>query len=258
MLTRLVVSHHQANHARILALRAEAEALEAQLKASVTTLANLRHELFRTPTTTFSEDLRPVPVNELLAYAKNIASYTVPPTYRELAPPKATTEAEKEKEKEKVNGEGSGAISSNGLGTPTVAPAAAAAETGKETAEPENEALKEVTEEQAEWARKLQESGYPWTPWPGNDKIANSNLMRIQRDLLDYKKDPWQVSVEAADEDADGGAMEEDRKVEQAEEPRREQPQPAPVRRESVVARPPVEQKPKEIFQGFDFDEDDE
>lgn len=185
-------------------------------------------------------------MNELLAYARKIASHTVPPTYRELAPPKA------DKDKEGAEG-ASGGASTQGVGTP--ANAATSTEPAKEAAEGENGALKEVTEEQAEWVQKLHEAGFQWTPWPNNSKIWNGNLMQIQRNLLDFKKDPWK---ERADVVVEGEAMEETGRPEQVEEPKMEPAAPAPVRRESVVARPPVEEKPRQQFNLFDFDEEED
>ena len=81
----MTVARHQANHARLQALRAEADALEEQLKSSVAALAGLRRELSETPATVFPANSRPVPFDELLQYAKSISKYTVPPTFRERA-----------------------------------------------------------------------------------------------------------------------------------------------------------------------------
>ncbi|KAF2108400.1 vitamin-D-receptor interacting mediator subunit 4-domain-containing protein [Lophiotrema nucula] len=183
------LSHHQNNHARILALRTEDDALSAQLKSSISTLATLRHELQETPATTFSEDSRPVQFDELLRFARNISRHTVPPTYREPIP-KDAEEVEKEKEKDKDKEE----AGSNGVATPSV-PAAGASFPSADEANKDPDGtgegpdVKPVTEEQAEWLKKLHESGNQWTPWPSVEKIRVGNLHAIQA-LLDHGKDP--------------------------------------------------------------------
>ncbi|KAF2876627.1 mediator complex, subunit Med4, partial [Massariosphaeria phaeospora] len=161
---------HQANHARILALRAEADALEAQFKSSVSVLAGLRRELFETPATTFPDSSRLVPFEELLQYAKNISEYTIPPSYRERIPEfdsKVAKDKEGEEEKEK---------DSNLSIAPVV-------EILKDTAdgEPELEPPKEISAEEAGWLKDLQDRQYSWYPWPVNDKIRKGSLMQIQR-----------------------------------------------------------------------------
>jgi hypothetical protein len=162
------VSQHQANHARILSLRAEVEALEEQKKSQISTLATLRHELHETPATTFPADTRPVRFDELLQYAKNISQYTVPPTYRERAP-----EAASDKDKEKEDAVSSGAPT-NGINTP----AAPDTEAPKEGDNTENKPV-EVTTEEEEWLKKLNESKIAWYPWPSEQKIVDGNLYKI-------------------------------------------------------------------------------
>ncbi|KAG9186116.1 hypothetical protein G6011_02672 [Alternaria panax] len=169
------LAKHQANHIRIQHLRAEADALEEQLKTSVRKLAELRHELFDTPVTTFPEDSRAVPFDELLQYATNISRYTVPPTYRERVPA-----ADKDKEDEDF---GSIGAPTNGVNTPALAP---------ETVEPASEAAQgqkegedaagalEITLEEEEWLRKLKASNLAWYPWPSNEKIRSGALFSLQ------------------------------------------------------------------------------
>ncbi|ORY12659.1 vitamin-D-receptor interacting mediator subunit 4-domain-containing protein [Clohesyomyces aquaticus] len=180
-----LLAQHQANHARILSLRHEVDSLAAQLKTSVSTLADLRHEIFDTPATTESESSRSVPINELLQYAKNISRYTVPPTYREPIP-KGDSDTEKVREKD----DASGGLPSNGLGTPVGPPGSMviADPPASKDAAPEEEE-KQVTAEQAEWLTKLHEAGVQWVPWPSHDKIRKGGLMVIQ-DMVDRGLDP--------------------------------------------------------------------
>lgn len=236
------MSEHQANHARILALRAEADALEAQLKSSVKTLADLRHELLETPATALPENARPVPLDELLLFARHISKHTVPPTYRE---PVAKHDGEGEKDKEEPGSQ----IPSNGTGTPAVASAVSAADEGpKDAKEGEAEGPKPMTAEQAEWLKKLQESGFQWTPWPDMNKIRRGNLMSIQIKL--DKRQPLTSHEPTAPQE-----MVLDDRAPEEKEPE--------VRRESVTApvhRPSMHHQPSQpaAFTGFDdFDDDD-
>ena len=161
---------------RIQHLRAEADALEEQLKMSVKKLAELRHELFDTSVTTFPEDSRAVPFDELLQYATNISRYTVPPTYRERIPA-----ADKDKEDEDV---GSSGAPTNGLNTPALPPetvetATEAVQGQKEGEDAAGPAL-EITPEEEEWLKKLKASNLAWYPWPSNEKIRAGALFSLQ------------------------------------------------------------------------------
>lgn len=175
----MTVARHQANHARIQTLRAEAEALEEQLKSSVAALASLRKELSETPASIFPEDSRPVPFDELLQYAKNISRYTVPPTFRERVP---GTDIDADKDKEAIEGMAS-APATNSMNTPTTT--VAAVEPPKDITEAPKEgentetAAPEITAEEEEWLKKLKDSGFAWFPWPDDAKIRRGNLWKI-------------------------------------------------------------------------------
>jgi hypothetical protein len=235
------VARHQAHHARIQSLRAEAEALEEQLKTSVSALASLRHELFDTPATTFPADTRPVPFDELLQYAKNISKHTVPPTFRERAP-----QSSADKDREKDDG-ASSAAPTNGLNTPVV-PVAPDTEEAKE-GDKADAAPAEITAEEEEWLKKLNESKIAWYPWPSNDKIRTGNL---------YKLMYWQAKGKDTD-DFDIHAYEETERI--GDMPKIEQPDAAqdaaqeqePQAQQSAVPRPmPKPAQPRETFDAFD------
>ena len=99
----LEVSEHQANHARIVRLRAQAEALDEQVRQTVRALAEARREIAAARVSgarrhgeeggrgrEVGRVGRPVGHVELLRYAKAIAKFTVPPSgFRapEAAPP---------------------------------------------------------------------------------------------------------------------------------------------------------------------------
>lgn len=167
------MAKHQANHARIQTLRAEADSLEEQLKTSVKKLAELRRELFRTPATTFPQDSRAVPFDELLQYATNISRYTVPPTYRERVP---TTD------KDDDEAASSGAPT-NAVNTPAVVPEAMdLANDGSEAQKGGEDAdgtAPDITAEEEEWLKKLKASNLAWYPWPSTEKIRNGILYRL-------------------------------------------------------------------------------
>ncbi|KAF2195051.1 hypothetical protein K469DRAFT_722389 [Zopfia rhizophila CBS 207.26] len=246
---------HQANHARILSLRHEAEQLESQLKGSLTALSSLRHELLSTPVTSFPETSYPVPYDELLRYARNISKYTVPPTYRE---PKYVSEPEEEKGKEDPC---SGGVPSNGVDIPAAADALVAGdETAKDQENAEGEEKKEITPEQEEWLRKLFEEGHQWAPWPSHEKIRRGNLMQIQH-FLDRGDDPSQVLPPAQQEEEDRRRAEEEERDKKEREEREEEME--RLRRGSLYPggpRPSVSQEQQPAtFGGLDmYDPDDD
>jgi hypothetical protein len=252
----VTVARHQANHARLQALRAEADALEGQLKSSVAALAGLRRELSETPATVFPANSRPVPFDELLQYAKSISKYTVPPTFRERA---LDADGDAGKDKEATEPPAS-APATNGLNTPTTAtaptepPATDGAEPTLE-GEATSNAVPEITAEEEEWLQKLKDSGFAWFPWPDADKIRRGNLWK----LYHYREQGRNL------EDFDIEAYEEEERKKFSDEPLvPEQPV------EEMLAEFPVQEQrpqqpapaqaaePKKQFTLFDDMESDE
>lgn len=227
----MTVARHQANHARLQTLRAEADALEEQLKSSVAALADLRKELSETPATVFPDNSRPVPFDELLQYAKSISKYTVPPTFRERVPdPDGATD----KDKEVPEGLAS-APATNGLNTPTTA--VAPIEPPKDTTEAQKDgeeteaAVPEITAEEEEWLKKLKDNNFKWFPWPDEDKIRRGNLWK----LYHYREQGRNL------EDFDIEAYEEEERKKFSDDA---QPQQAP---EAVQTEPQLqEQRPQQ------------
>ncbi|CAK7265443.1 hypothetical protein SEPCBS57363_001586 [Sporothrix epigloea] len=85
----LTLQIHQNNHLRILALRAEAAALDVQIKTTLLKLAASRRELLQAPATEFPEDSVNSAIRdqtrhysftyeELMSYARRISRNTVP------------------------------------------------------------------------------------------------------------------------------------------------------------------------------------
>ncbi|KAJ4987726.1 mediator of rna polymerase ii transcription subunit 4 [Stagonosporopsis vannaccii] len=251
------LARHQANHARLQTLRAEADALEEQLKSSVAALAGLRKELSGTPATVFPENSRPVPFDKLLQYAKSISKYTVPPTFRERVP---DPDGAADKHKEAPEGSAS-APATNGLNTPTTATAPieqskASNETPKDDEETEV-VVPEITAEEEEWLKKLKDNNFTWFPWPDNDKIRRGNLWK----LYHYREQGRNL------EDFDIEAYEEEERKKFSDDA---QPEQAPEQVQSEVQL--QEQRPQQAppaqavsaaparagFTGFDDMESDE
>jgi hypothetical protein len=233
------LSIHQANHARILSLRDTASKLENQVKANLETLASLRHELLKTPATTLPVDARPVPFDELLRFAKNISRFTVPPTYREPLP------TDDQPSPQAI--EAPPAPSPNG-----VTPASAAPDTADEKKDEGKDYDHDLTPQQSEWLKKLQESGSQWVPWPSTDKIRAGNLMQIQN-MIERGEDPSKV-LSPEEQEAEKKRAEEreaqERRDREEEEEREKQ------RRAAYAHRPSAAQPA--VFGGLDMYDPDE
>ncbi|CAK7240770.1 MAG: hypothetical protein STHCBS139747_002217 [Sporothrix thermara] len=85
----LTLQTHQNNHLRILALRADAAALDAQIRSTLLTLAASRRDMLQAPATEFPEDSANSTIRdetkhyaftyeELMSYARRISRNTVP------------------------------------------------------------------------------------------------------------------------------------------------------------------------------------
>lgn len=101
----------------------------------------------------------------------------MPPTYRERVP-----DAVPEKEREKEDAGSSGAPT-NGVNTPANAleptePPRGEIDSRKEGANADAVAP-EITAEEEEWLKKLNESQMAWYPWPSNEKIRLGNLYKL-------------------------------------------------------------------------------
>ncbi|KAF2005817.1 hypothetical protein P154DRAFT_542350 [Amniculicola lignicola CBS 123094] len=242
------LSQHQENHKRIITLRAEAEALETHLKTSVTTLASLRHELFETPATALPEDSHAVPVDELLQYAKTLAAYTIPPTYRE---PVSKDQDDADKDKDNAS---AAEIPSQGAGTPAItAPTTSVDEPMKDAAD--EDPKREVTAEEAEWYKKLTAGGWTWYPWPDEFKINSGNLARIQ-ELKRLGFDPWTTTTDVLEPSDGQPGVEGGQPIAQVADMAERETAPAGVPKEPVVAAPRPPEQPAEKFSGFDLDDD--
>jgi hypothetical protein len=239
-----------------LALRAEAEALEAKVKSSVSTLAALRKELLEVPTSPYPDNSRPVPARDLLRYAMKISQYTVPPTYREPIPEDPQG---KEKEKEKED-DATSAAPTNGFNTPALSQPVVPNEA---PAESEEEKKDEGAPAAAEWLQKLRAQGITWQPYPDAMKIRVGNLGQVQY-LIDQGKDPWTEKVTTQDEQ-ELMAQKQREAEEQQEQARAELEAQARAQVEAQAppgqAHPSQEHRePQEVsqFKGFEFEEEED
>jgi hypothetical protein len=241
------VAEHQANHARILHLRQTADALDAQIKSSIALLAETRNELLSTAARD-SPTARHVPFDELLAYAKRISRFTLPPNYR--PPPKQPEDTPKPSiETEDV-------VMSNG-GAEAASPPVAAAETEANTQEPglepEGAAYAALTDAQKDWLDQMAKA--PFIPWPNEEDMKLGALAAVQQMIRDGR-DPWTVLApeEQAELDVRQQLEEEEKKKQQAEELTR-------LRRGSFGRAGPARpaEKKESTFTGFElYNPDDE
>lgn len=161
----------------------------------------------------------------------------MPPTYRERVPG-AAVEVDKDKDKDDA---GSSEAPTNGVNTPAmvpepVEPTTDAADVTKE-GEDVSGAAPDITEEEAEWLKKLKESQFTWYPWPSTDKIRQGNLYKLQYwreknadldtfDIPAYEEEQTSKDAPAADAPQESEADQALPDVVQAH-----QPAPVPVRR---------------------------
>ncbi|KAI9877964.1 MAG: hypothetical protein M1830_002332 [Pleopsidium flavum] len=231
---------HQANHARILTLRSTSEALDAEIKSTLTLLADTRKELLSTPATTFPSDSRDVPYHELLAYAKRISKFTVPPTIR--APP-----SQGQLQSQTINaGEQTTDKEPNGVNGIAAEDAVVTVEN---TISP-GIGVSSLAAGESQWLDPS--SQIPFVPWPTQEVIRRGALAQIQV-MLEQGVDPTNVP----------SAVGEETKQEDINEIKREKEVVESARRESTfagTARAEVrrEEKPA-VFGGLDlYDPDDE
>ncbi|KAJ9649036.1 hypothetical protein H2199_000949 [Coniosporium tulheliwenetii] len=181
LLQGLEQSTHQANHQRILHLRQTADALTAQAKSKLRSLADARKELINTPVSTFPASSKNVPLDELLSYAKRIAKFTLPPNYRPAPPPRkpsapdATPKATNETQTQLANGTS---------GTPALADSAAAAppkpDPQADLPKDEGVALSTLTQEQRDWLDSMFHT--PFVPWPSEAEQEAEERRRAEEE----------------------------------------------------------------------------
>jgi hypothetical protein len=117
-----------------------------------------------------------------------------------------------------------------------------------------DDAPAEITAEEEEWLKKLNDSKIAWYPWPSDDKIRMGNL---------YKLMYWQAKGKDTD-DFDIYAHEEAERIKNL--PMEQRPEASPVEEpiQEPPAQPPVVQRPvpkpsqpRSTFDAFDDLEDE-
>lgn len=177
------VTTHQTNHARILHLRKTIENLNQTISSNLTLLADTRKELLATPATTFSEDQRNVPYNELLDYAKRISKYTVPPTFR---PPPLGSQTTSVAVPQPAN------PSTNGAPEQKVAQDLSTVSSNNNEVHGEGIGVASLDQGDMRWLDPLKQ--IPFVPWPSEEVIRQGALAHIQA-MLDQNIDPSNADV---------------------------------------------------------------
>ena len=200
------VAQHQANYSRILQLRQTAELLDAQIKSTVQLLGDTRKELISMPFASTPASARDIPFEDLLAYAKKISLFTVPPTFRP-APPKL-------QEPNKPAAEAEDTVMANGtprsLLSATVEGGLPAVLDKQE--ESRGIGFAQLSEEQKNFVEEV--GSLPFVPWPHQDLFKQGGLAKLQ-EKIEQGFDPLLIA-NAEDETA-----RERRVLEESEEAKR-------------------------------------
>ncbi|EKD17795.1 uncharacterized protein L3040_002165 [Drepanopeziza brunnea f. sp. 'multigermtubi'] len=247
------LSTHQANYAKIIALRETSNALDAEIRDTLTLLSTTRRDLIATPATSFPPNANPISYSELLSYARRISRFTLPPTYRD---PQASA-AETGDAATNTSGEPNQQIQTNGINTPVVATNGElhnTAATDLDKASPAAAAQMQPQPSQHEgvrtnlsiWEQYLNPSAeMPFFPWPSEESIRKGALASLQV-LVDQGIDPATFDPEKSAEleaerkrimEEEDAAREQER-IKEEEARRREMERrmsaggPAPERRE--------------------------
>jgi hypothetical protein len=189
----VAVTRHQNNYTRILQLRHEAELLDSKIKSSVQLLGDVRKELLAIPLDSPKETARPVPYKDLLAYAKNIAPFTIPPTFR----PKPTTA---EGEKPAVSQDRIAESNEQAIANTPAADGTAEAVPPTHPEEDTNRTLNALSVEHKQWIADL--SNLPFLPWPNDNDMAAGALHQLNYQTM-HGNDPTDVTRILADEEED-------------------------------------------------------
>ena len=170
------VTRHHNNYTRILQLRHEAELLDSKIKTSVQLLADIRKDLFAIPLDAPREPAKPVQYKTLLNYARNISSFTVPPTFR---PKPASADTNDESKTAPASQGGTRAGDESALAN---SPPGEGVETAVAQTEEASAAQKALSEEQQAWLAELKD--LPFQPWPGEEQIRNGALQALHHQVV--------------------------------------------------------------------------
>ncbi|KAF2457430.1 vitamin-D-receptor interacting mediator subunit 4-domain-containing protein [Lineolata rhizophorae] len=252
-----LLAAHQSNHAHLQHLRATAAQLEAHLQSSLRLVADTRRDLLAHPPSkppaTGAASARAVPADDLLAYARRVSRYTVPPTFRAKVPPIPGFGADADADKEGGGGAG-GAGEGDEPGT------------HEEEAERARDGagVAALTAEQREWIQAV--NRLPFVPWPSEDVMARGALAHVAQ-MRAQGRDPAGMTrpLEEAELEARRREEAEERERERRDEDERrrrrdEEEERRRARRGSVAAPPPRrdDRAQAAFFGGLDLYEPDE
>lgn len=274
------LSAHQRNYSKLLSLRNASNALDSQIRETLTLLTDTRRALLSTPSTTFPEQTNPVSYSELLSYARRISKFTLPSTYRQSEAPSteisdgaagqgASTPKESKSETH-TNGTTTPVAITNGVdkdiqmaGTANVMEidSATPLDGGAQTSQDTTTSSTSLPQDFTQYLNSSAE--IPFIPWPTEESIRKGALASIQV-LLDQGTDPTTFDPEKSAE------LEAERKRIAEEEDRMKEEQKAQMeeinRREMerrtstsgpAATQSRVEAERPKVFQLEEFDEDD-
>jgi hypothetical protein len=243
------VARHQQNYNRILTLKQTTASLDAQIKSTLELLADTRKELLATPATAFPESAE-VPYGELLAYAKRISKFTVPPTYR--APPPMLKKEQDAKEQQ--HGE------LNGAGTRANGSSVSLIDIENQTAEKDSKGIGVASLENEEVLWLDPESQMLFVPWPSEETIRRGALSQIQF-MMEQDLDP---SAQVNLQEQEVASQEKEKLEEEKKRKAKEREVAAMVaRRQSSAVGAPAQGEPKrqqqQVLLGIDlYDPEDD
>ncbi|KAE8444000.1 hypothetical protein EG329_001129 [Mollisiaceae sp. DMI_Dod_QoI] len=271
-----LLSTHQSNHTKLLALRATSSSLDTQIRETLTLLVSTRRDLIATPASTFPTNTHPVSNAELLSYAQRISRFTLPPTYREADSEAASGEAGTNTPKEPPS-----QTQTNGTTTPVVATNGVGGEQAQALSQPAPSSAMDI-DQPAPTAAETQTTDTTgvasnmkvwepfftianeadFVPWPNEEVIRRGALASIQV-LLDKGVDPWTFDPEkSAELEADRlRTIEEEDRARDLEKTRMEEERKQNAeRRVSVSGGPGMERREEapKVFQLETFDDDDD
>ncbi|KHN98987.1 Mediator of RNA polymerase II transcription subunit 4 [Metarhizium album ARSEF 1941] len=279
------VQIHQNNYIRIQKLRQSSAALDAQIRETLTSLANTHKDVVTTRTTTYpSEPNYPIAYEELLRYARRISKTTLPPAATiEGAPALAETQSPNPESHAQASLTPSARTPSQSQspavnGTPQLA-------ADQATQQPAN-INTSLPEGMSQYLNPL--SGQLFFPWPLEDKIRSGSLASYQvlveqgidpkgydpateeeRKLKEEEERKAKEELEKAEREAREKQLREEREKARAERERQREKEQAEWRRASIVGGQPdgpglsrpgtgFGEKKQFQFTNLDLDDDDD
>ncbi|KAG5983123.1 hypothetical protein E4U55_000767 [Claviceps digitariae] len=240
------VETHQNNYLRIQKLRKSSAILDAQIRDTLTSLANTRKDIVATHTTTYpSEPNYAIAYEELLSYARRISKTTLPPaatvegasmTLEIRAQTQTQTQSQTQTQTTNPESQSQPALTSSAPtpsqpqspainGTPSVTPDQATQQTTIST----NTSLPEGM---SQYLNPL--SGQLFFPWPLENSIRSGALASYQM-LLEQGVDP--TGYDPATEEERKRKEEEERKAKEEQEQAEREAREKQLREERERAR---------------------